>query len=168
MKNSSILLLLSITLVLSSCNNNKKKEIEQIKNSWKVKTYQQQTENNKEPKSDHSEKLVKVITDQNFDKLIAEGVSMVDFWATWCRPCLMQAPIVEQIAEEVEGKARVYKMDVDQNPFVPQRFGIQNIPTLMIFKDGKMVERFVGLQDKKTLKAALLKHIQEEGKIETH
>lgn len=98
--------------------------------------------------------MVKVITSQNFEKevLQSEQPVLVDFWATWCGPCMRQAPIVEELAEE--GYA-VGKIDVDQEPELAQKFHIMSIPTLLIFKDGKEVNRVVGLTNKETLKGML-------------
>ncbi len=88
----------------------------------------------------------KPITDTNFqtDVLGSSEPVLVDFWAEWCGPCRVIAPTVEAVAEQFEGKAKVYKMDVDANINVPQRYGIRGIPTLILFKDGQEQERYVG------------------------
>ncbi len=88
----------------------------------------------------------KPITDTNFqsDVLNSSEPVLVDFWAEWCGPCRVIAPTVEAVAEQFEGKAKVYKMDVDSNINVPQRYGIRGIPTLILFKDGQEQERYVG------------------------
>lgn len=93
------------------------------------------------------------VTDQTFDQDIinAEGVSLVDFWAPWCGPCRRLGPIVEDLAEEYAGKVNVVKLNVDENPQTAGRFGIQGIPTLLLFKDGQLIETLVGLQSKETL-----------------
>jgi thioredoxin 1 len=96
-----------------------------------------------------------VFTDANFAGDIQKGISLVDFWATWCGPCRSQGPIIEKIAGAFAGKAKIGKMNVDENRAVPAKFGISGIPTLIIFKDGSEVKRFVGLQPEKTIKAAL-------------
>jgi thioredoxin 1 len=88
---------------------------------------------------------VQVLDESNFDAEIREGVVLVDFWAAWCGPCKMQAPIVEQVAGRVEGKAKVAKLDVDAAPKIAQRFGVRAIPTLIVFKNGKPERQFVGL-----------------------
>ncbi|MCS7182504.1 MAG: thioredoxin [Thermoanaerobaculum sp.] len=97
------------------------------------------------------------VTDQDFDEKILNGgkPALVDFWATWCGPCRMIAPHVEALAQEYAGKAIVAKLDVDQNRQTAIRFGIQSIPTLLFFKDGKLVDRVVGAVDKKVLKSKL-------------
>lgn len=99
------------------------------------------------------------ITDSNFDSEVVQSALpvLVDFWAVWCGPCQMQGPIVEEVAHAMEGKAKVGKMNVDENPTVPQKFGIMSIPTLMIFKNGAVVKQFVGVQSKETLLAELNK-----------
>ncbi len=81
------------------------------------------------------------ITDANFQKEVIESTVpvLVDFWAVWCGPCKMIAPVVEEIASEYQGKLKVGKFDVDNNPEMPMKFGIRSIPTLMIFKGGKVV-----------------------------
>lgn len=100
-----------------------------------------------------------VITDANFESEVVKSTTpvLVDFWAVWCGPCQMQGPIVEEIAKDFAGKAKVGKMNVDENPSVPQKFGIMSIPTLMIFKGGQVVKQFVGVQSKATLTAELNK-----------
>ena len=100
-----------------------------------------------------------VITDANFEHEVVKSDKpvLVDFWAVWCGPCQMQGPIVEEIAKDFAGKAVVGKMNVDENPSVPQQFGIMSIPTLMIFKGGQVVKQFVGVQSKATLAAELSK-----------
>lgn len=93
------------------------------------------------------------LTDENFEKevLKSEIPVLVDFWAQWCAPCLVMGPIIEEIAKDFEGKIKVGKLNVDENPATAQKYGIMGIPTLMIFKDGKVVERIVGLRPKKVL-----------------
>ena len=85
------------------------------------------------------------LTDANFDSETAlGGVALVDLWAAWCGPCLRIAPVIEQLAADYAGKIRVYKLNIDENPLTPGRFGVQSIPTLMIFKDGRVIGRLVG------------------------
>ena len=101
-----------------------------------------------------------VATDANFDELInSDQPVLVDFWAEWCGPCKMIGPIVEELAEDVEGQAVVAKMDVDGNSTVPAKFNIRSIPTLLVFKNGEVVERLVGGNiPKAVLSQTLLRH----------
>ena len=98
-----------------------------------------------------------VVDDSNFDQTVlqAETPVLVDFWATWCGPCRMVAPVVEELAEEYEGRVSFAKLDVDQNPKTAVRYGIMSIPTLLIFKKGEPVSQIVGLRPKKELKRSL-------------
>lgn len=93
------------------------------------------------------------LTDANFkDEVVnADQPVLVDFWATWCGPCRMIAPAIEELASDFEGRAKVAKMDVDQNPQTPMQFGIRSIPTLLFFKDGEVVDQLVGAANKNVL-----------------
>lgn len=101
------------------------------------------------------------ITDTNFDTEVLKSQTpvLVDFWASWCGPCKMIAPSIEEIASEYSGTLKVGKMDVDANPMVPTKFHIQSIPTLLIFKNGAVVEQIVGASPKKNLIAKITPHL---------
>ena len=94
------------------------------------------------------------LNDSNFAAEIQSGIVLVDFWAPWCGPCRMQTPILEQVVGKVEG-AKIAKVNVDDAGSVAAKFGVQSIPTLIVFKDGKPVKQFVGVQQAPTLIAAL-------------
>ncbi|MFZ5391521.1 MAG: thioredoxin [Patescibacteria group bacterium] len=102
-----------------------------------------------------------ILNDGIFNKEVVESniPILVDFWAPWCGPCRMQGPIVEELAKETDkDKAKVAKLNVDENPVSAGQYNVMSIPTLLIFKNGQVVERFVGVQSKDVLKNALAKH----------
>lgn len=102
------------------------------------------------------------LTAQNFETEVLKSAVpvLVDFWAPWCGPCRIQGPIVEDLANEFDpAKAKIGELNVDENSEIASRYGILSIPTLMIFKNGQVVEQFVGVQAKETLKSALEKHL---------
>ena len=101
------------------------------------------------------------VTDANFEQSVlkSEQTVMVDFWATWCGPCKALSPVVDEVAAAYNGKAKVYKMDVDRNNATPMRYGVRGIPTLLIFKGGKVQEQIVGVVAKERIQQALDKHI---------
>jgi thioredoxin 1 len=103
---------------------------------------------------------IQTLTDGNFQQVIGDAATpvLVDFWAEWCGPCRMIAPTLDALAEELDGKLTVGKMNVDDNPMVPSQFGIRSIPTLLVFKGGKVVDQVVGVRDKADLKKMVEKH----------
>ncbi len=103
---------------------------------------------------------VKEVTEKSFEKNISKGVVIVDFWATWCRPCLMQAPIFEEAAKEMKGKVAFLKIDVDKAKNIAAKYRISSIPTLIVFKDGKEVTRTMGTQQKENIIAVLNKVLE--------
>ena len=106
-----------------------------------------------------SEKI-KTFTDDNFTEEVKNGVVLVDFWATWCAPCRRIAPIVDQLAEEFNGKLTVAKVDIDENPMTPSKFMVRGIPTLLLFKNGDLKETLVGIAGKDDLARMIDKHLQ--------
>ena len=98
---------------------------------------------------------VQKFTEEEFDEKTAQGVFLVDFWAEWCGPCHEMAPVIDEIAAEYLGRAKVFKVDVDQAQQLAVRFGIQSIPTLFVLKDGKLAGQFVGITAKGKITAAL-------------
>ncbi|HEV8524101.1 MAG TPA: thioredoxin [Terriglobales bacterium] len=101
------------------------------------------------------------VTDDNFDRevLNSEQPVMVDFWAAWCGPCKALAPIVDEVASLYDGKIKVGKLDVDKNVATPQRYQVRGIPTLIIFKGGKVQDQIVGYVSRETIQKALDKHV---------
>ncbi|MDD5157496.1 thioredoxin [Sulfurimonas sp.] len=91
------------------------------------------------------------LTASNFEETLNEGVSLVDFWAPWCGPCRMIAPVIEELAADFDGKAKICKVNTDEEQDISVKFGIRSIPTIMFFKDGKMVDQIVGAQSKAAL-----------------
>ncbi|MEO0868255.1 MAG: thioredoxin [Cyanobacteria bacterium J06642_11] len=105
--------------------------------------------------------LVKAVSDADFqaDVLGNEGPVLVDFWAPWCGPCRMVAPIVDEVAAKYEGRVKVLKLNVDDNPNSASEYGVRSIPTLLIFKDGKVADTVVGAVPASTLSSTLEKYL---------
>ncbi|MEO6878544.1 MAG: thioredoxin [Gemmatimonadaceae bacterium] len=103
---------------------------------------------------------VVAVTDANFEEEVEkhDGLTVVDFWATWCGPCRMIAPILEQLSTEYEGKVKVTKLDVDANIKTGSRFNVRSIPTLLFFKEGKVVDQIIGAVPKTHIESKLQQH----------
>ncbi len=131
MKKFAVLLLIATSLAFTVANNPKQKK----------------------------DSKVKILNTDSFDKYISKGVVVVDFWATWCAPCRVQGPILDDLSKEMK-KVKFGKLDVDKNRQIAMRYGIRAIPTLIIFKDGKVAEKVVGLHQKEDLKGIISKHLK--------
>ncbi|AJA49673.1 thioredoxin [Clostridium pasteurianum DSM 525 = ATCC 6013] len=103
--------------------------------------------------------MVKDINDSNFQEEVKAGTVVVDFWAAWCGPCKMLGPVIEDLSEELNDKAKFVKVNVDENPIVASQYRIASIPTVLVFKDGNVAETLVGFRPKAGLKEVLQKHI---------
>jgi thioredoxin 1 len=106
-----------------------------------------------------AEKNITEVTDENFNSEIMEASipALVDFWAVWCGPCRAIAPVVEELAVKFQGQVKIGKLNVDENPKTPGQYGIRAIPTLILFKNGKVVEQITGAVSKSTLETAIKK-----------
>jgi thioredoxin 2 len=103
-----------------------------------------------------------IVTDQSFSEYVlnaAAGLVLLDCWAPWCGPCRMIGPIMEQLATEAQGRYRVAKLNVDDNPRTASQFQIQSIPTMLLFKNGKLIDRLIGAHPKQTIMAKLAQHL---------
>lgn len=102
-----------------------------------------------------------ILTDENFQEEISnhKGVAIIDFWAVWCVPCKMVSPIIEQLSEEYAGQVKVGKLNVDENRQIASQFGIMSIPTIMIFKDGQMVDQIIGAVPKSIIVSKLKNYL---------
>ncbi len=100
-----------------------------------------------------------VLNDNNFNEVIKSGVTLVDFWATWCGPCKMLAPTIEELSKDYDGKCTIAKVDVDECPELARSFGIMSIPTVIIFKDGEIVDKLIGYRLKREFIEVLEKYL---------
>ena len=103
--------------------------------------------------------MAKAITDATFEQETKDGLVLVDFWATWCPPCQMQSPVLEELSDELEGKVLIGKVDVDEEKALASKYQIQSIPTLLIFKDGELVNTLIGFNPKPNLENVLTKYL---------
>lgn len=94
-------------------------------------------------------------TSQNFDEAVAQGVTLIDFWAEWCGPCKMIAPMIDELSAEYDGKVKVGKINIDNEPDLAVRFNVNSIPTILIIRDGEEAKRFIGVTSKSDIAAAL-------------
>ncbi len=101
--------------------------------------------------------LIEHLTAQNFEHKTKSGVVLVDFWAAWCMPCKMMAPILNEVAIATEDEAKIYKLNVDEQQQVAAKYGIRNIPTMILFKDGKEIERIIGVKPKESIISSIQK-----------
>ncbi|MBN2479438.1 MAG: thioredoxin [Parachlamydiales bacterium] len=99
------------------------------------------------------------LNEKNFSKEIASGVTLVDFFAPWCGPCRMLAPVIEEVANDMKGKAKIGKIDIDKEIKLATQFRVSSVPTMVLFKDGKEVDRLVGLRDVEDLKKFIEKEL---------
>jgi thioredoxin 1 len=99
------------------------------------------------------------VTDANFNSETSSGVVLADFWAPWCGPCKMIAPVLEELDSELGDKVKIVKLDVDDNQETAGQFGVMSIPTLIVFKDGQQVEKVLGFQPKEALENLVKKHL---------
>lgn len=105
--------------------------------------------------------MAKEFTDSNFQEQVLDSsqVAVVDFWAQWCGPCRAIAPIIEDLAEEYEGRALIGKVDVDSNPEIAMKYGIRSIPTILLIKNGEVVDKHVGATTKSVLEGKIKQHM---------
>jgi len=99
------------------------------------------------------------VTDQTFSDEVKSGTVLVDFWAPWCGPCKMIAPVLEELDKEIGDRVKIAKVNVDDNPESASRFGVMSIPTLIVFKNGEPVDKIIGFQPKDALKSVVSRHI---------
>ncbi len=102
---------------------------------------------------------LKELTKTDFDATIESGVVLVDFWAPWCGPCRSLAPILEEAAKELDGRATIAKVNTDENPELAQKFGVSSIPFMVVFKDGQLVDQTIGVKPKGDIVGLLEKHL---------
>ncbi len=102
---------------------------------------------------------VKELTNGEFNNFVKEGVVLIDFFADWCMPCLMMAPVLEEVGDKLGGKVKIGKVDVGENQDIAQKFGVSSIPNFVLFKEGEVVEQFVGSMPAEELEERIRKHL---------
>ena len=103
--------------------------------------------------------MLKEVTEEDFQSTVDRGVTLVDFWAEWCGPCRMVTPVLEELQGELGDSAQIVKLNVDENPNIAQQFGISGIPTMLLFKDGQVVDKLVGASSINTYRDLINKQI---------
>ena len=103
--------------------------------------------------------MLKEVTEQDFQSTVDRGVTLVDFWAEWCGPCRMVTPVLEELQGELGDRAQIVKLNVDENPNIAQQFGISGVPTMLLFKDGQVVDKLVGASSINTYRDLINKQI---------
>jgi thioredoxin 1 len=112
---------------------------------------------NHDPANESAE--IKTLTDNNFKQTISRGTVLVDFWAPWCSPCLMLAPTISALADEFKDKAVIGKLNIDEQKKIATEFGVRSIPTVVLFKNGKPIEKFVGIKSQSTYSKAIISQL---------
>ena len=102
--------------------------------------------------------MIQALNEGNFKNMVSQGITVVDFYADWCGPCKILAPILERVSEKIETHAKICKVNVDESRALAQQFGVKGIPFLVVLKDGKMVEQSVGLKDEATILEMIKRH----------
>lgn len=144
----TLIIAISSAIVFFSCNS---------KSSSADKNTSEEVKKETSAKIEKNKENVLILNENNFDETISSDITLVDFWATWCKPCRLQAPIIDELQKEMISKIKVGKLDIDQNQEIADKYGIQSIPTMIIFKDGKPAEQFVGITSKEKLTEAINK-----------
>ena len=119
----------------------------------------------KQIKSVHESEKIKKLTDQNFKNQIRNGLVLVDFWASWCMPCKLMVPVLNELAEDPDNKAMIAKLNVDEQRSTASKFGIRSIPTCVLFNNGKEVERIVGVKTADQLRRQINKYRERNGEM---